>query len=202
MTRHPILTAIGTILAIAAATIAVICAIYITVIGAIAGQQILTDPEHVKPDRPGRPVAAQTAPLPLSAVGGDHPQPIIDQQAAWYAGIRDAEDTHARAQEAERLAATLRTPIVAVARPGTSRTECEGHVIPGYIIARESGCNYDAVSPPGFCSGTGCYGLYQIAGFHWNGGGCSDLTWTIPAEQDECARRLSSGGTNLAPWGG
>lgn len=78
-------------------------------------------------------------------------------------------------------------------------SSCDGKVIPAYIVMRESGCDYGAVNYDG-CGGTNCYGMYQIAGFHWNGGSCSDLNWSIPADQDECARRLSDNGNNLAPW--
>lgn len=85
-------------------------------------------------------------------------------------------------------------------------SECEGKVIPAHIVMRESRCNYGSVNWGG-CGGNNCYGMYQIDGRHWTSwgntpGACSDLNWEVSAEQDECANRLSSGGTNLRPWSG
>lgn len=110
-------------------------------------------------------------------------------------------------QEAARIAAEQRsTRAVTIQAMPSTPSECEGKVIPAYVIWRESHCNYGSVNWNG-CGGYNCYGMYQIDGRHWsnwNGtpGACSDLDWTIPAHQDECANRLSSGGTNLRPWGG
>lgn len=119
-------------------------------------------------------------------------------EAEWYAGVQAELDRQAAAAAAARVSSSPRRS------GGTSfsaPTECQGKVIPGYIVQRESGCDYGAVNPSG-CGGAGCYGLYQIHGMHWRGGGCSDLSWQNPSDQDECARRLSSGGSNLRPWGG
>lgn len=85
-------------------------------------------------------------------------------------------------------------------------SECEGKVIPAHIVMRESRCNYGSVNWGG-CGGNNCYGMYQIDGRHWTSwgntpGACSDLNWEVSSDQDECANRLSSGGTNLRPWAG
>jgi len=123
---------------------------------------------------------------------------------AFFDGIKRAEEEAAAEaeREAARIAAASKT--VVNSSSGSSfdaPSECTGKVLPAYIVQRESHCNYGAVNVTG-CGGSGCYGMYQIHGMHWNGGACSDLNWQIPADQDECASRLSSGGTNLRPWAG
>jgi hypothetical protein len=94
-------------------------------------------------------------------------------------------------------------PVGTVVHSGT----CEN--IPGWfptgIAWRESRCSYDAYNPTG-CGGHGCVGLYQFDSRHFDGwangqAACGDLNATIPSEQDECAWRLSRGGTNFQPWG-
>lgn len=99
--------------------------------------------------------------------------------------------------EAEARAVAVR-PVVP--RPTTTAQGCDGHVVPGWILQRESGCDYGAVNPTG-CSGFSCVGLYQFDLRHFTSGQCSGLDWHIPADQDECARRLIAQ-SGLAPWGG
>lgn len=100
------------------------------------------------------------------------------------------------AEEAARVAAARSTPSVRVVAAGAP-AECEGLAIPAAIAWRESRCTR------GIDTGNGYYGAYQVARFHWASGGiCEGLTWLVPAEEDECARRLSQDGTNLRPWGG
>lgn len=91
----------------------------------------------------------------------------------------------------------------AVTMPG----ECDGEpwALPVGIVWRESRCNYHVVNVDG-CGGHSCLGAYQFDARHFSGwangqAACGDLDWTIPADQHECARRLSRDGTNLAPWG-
>lgn len=93
-------------------------------------------------------------------------------------------------------------------RDAETATGCdgEGWAIPTALVWRESRCDFSAVNPGG-CGGQGCLGAYQFDARHFTGwangqAACGDLDWTIPADQHECARRLSADGTNLAPWGG
>lgn len=137
----------------------------------------------------------------------DDPVACAGYDNAWALGNAAADqqiavDNYLFAIEAERIAKEE------AAKRGSGRvapsgfdlpSDCQGKVVPAYIVQRESHCNYGAVNANG-CGGAGCYGMYQIHGMHWNGGACSDLNWEIPADQDECARRLSNDGTNLAPW--
>jgi hypothetical protein len=129
----------------------------------------------------------------------------LEQERIAVAAYLDALEQTRLAEQAAAQAAQPRTvrPQMAPSNTGFSGpSSCDGHVVPSYIVQRESGCNYGAVNGSG-CGGSGCYGMYQIAGFHWNAGGaCSDLNWTVPADQDTCARRISNNGTNLNPWGG
>lgn len=118
---------------------------------------------------------------------------IYNQQVSEYL---NAVEQDRLAKEAEEAA---KKPTGNYSQSFDMPAECEGKIIPSYIIMRESRCNYGSVNVNG-CGGAGCYGMYQIHGMHWTNGACSDLDWTIPAHQDECAYRLSSGGTNLRPW--
>lgn len=180
--------------------------------GTIIAIWVLNDPEHARPPHVEPPVAAALAPSPLAAVGGETPE------AAIQIGIAIIAEEEARAreavEEAERLAAARRAREQRVAGPGGSPVpasggpgECDGvaWVVPVGIVARESGCRFDAQSPPSFCGWYGCVGAYQFDSRHWDPGswgGCADLgDWHDPEAQHECARRLSRGGTNLAPWG-
>lgn len=108
-----------------------------------------------------------------------------------------ADSLNKIAEAGERTAATAVVASPVSASSGGGSTGCDGHVVPGYILQRESGCSYDAYNPTG-CGGSGCIGLYQLDAKHYNST-CAGLD-TSPAGQDECASRLSNGGTNLAPW--
>lgn len=115
--------------------------------------------------------------------------------------LGDLEREREAAEEAARLESARRPPSGGVAPAGT-RDACTGFVIPGDIVWRESRCDFGAVSPGGQY-----VGAYQFDARHWDAGsgwgGCADLgDWRDPEAQHECARRLSSDGTNLRPWGG
>lgn len=134
---------------------------------------------------------------------------VLVDLAAWEAGVQRAEQEAAEraAAEAAEAAAQAQRDADLRARAGSSggggsAGTCDGFVIPGDIVWAESHCNYEAVNPTG-CGGYTCVGAYQFDLRHWQpGGGCADLgDWHDPAAQDECARRLSNGGTNLRPWG-
>lgn len=114
-----------------------------------------------------------------------------------------AEEERRGLEEAARLEAARRAASSSGAGGG-GRASCEGvdWVVPVGIVVRESGCDFGAVSPGGQY-----VGAYQFDRRHWDAssgwGGCADLgDWQDPEAQHECARRLSQGGTNLAPWGG
>lgn len=114
--------------------------------------------------------------------------------SAWVEGVNRAEE---EARQLAALEAARRSVRSRVAPSGG----CEGFAIPGYIVWRESHCDYGAINYSG-CGGQGCYGAYQIHALHWSGGLCSDLTWTSPSDQDECASRLWNGGAGASHWGG
>lgn len=104
--------------------------------------------------------------------------------------------------------APVPAPAPRAAAPQSTPGECDGEawVLPTSIVWRESRCDFGAVNVGG-CGGNGCLGAYQFDARHFSGwangqAACGDLDWTIPADQHECARRLSADGTNLAPWGG
>ena len=184
---------------------AVIFTLVAALVAVFVADLISDDPEHARPPHADPPISADLpGPRPSSLVVQEATEQAMSDLEAWVAGtLEGIERDRIAAEEAERLAAARQPANSPMARTGTlNPSTCDGHIIPGYILQRESGCDYGAVSPPGFCGGNQCFGLYQISGIHWNGGGCADLDWTVPADQDECARRLSRDGTNLAPWGG
>lgn len=189
--------------------------VLVMTLSAVGVSQLLdADPEHAQPPHAARPTAGVAiGPLPLAFMGAEHPGEVITAVQAWVEGeLRHAEElaaAAAAAEEAARLEAARRTPSQPVARTGTSTPgTCDGidWAIPVGLVVRESKCNFDAQSPASFCGGYGCVGAYQFDSRHWDPnswGGCADLgDWRDPEAQHECARRLSRGGTNLAPWGG
>lgn len=89
-----------------------------------------------------------------------------------------------------------RTEPVAITAVGVGDCSALPTWFPADIGWRESNCRYDAVSPDGVY-----VGAFQIATFHWDAGACADLDWNVPAQQDECAWRLSRNGTDFGPWG-
>jgi hypothetical protein len=189
------------------AVLAFLFVIAIVVSATFTSQRIHDDPEHVRPPH-AAPADARVAIGPsLDAEQASNTADVaafLDglARAEWIAEQERLERERQDAEEAQRLEAARRAADQPVARPGTSQpASCDGHVIPGYIVQRESGCNYGAVNPTG-CSGYSCVGLYQFDLRHFTSGACRDLDWHDPAQQDECARRLSNNGTNLAPWGG
>jgi len=107
-----------------------------------------------------------------------------------------------RQAEQARLEAARRTPTVRTVPTG----DCSN--IPGWfppgVAWRESRCSYDAYNPTG-CGGNGCIGAFQFDARHFTGwqngqAACGDLEpWTVDG-QNECAWRLSRGGTYFTPW--
>jgi hypothetical protein len=157
----------------------------------LAADAIKDDPRHARPPHVAPTVAwvAQDYPDALTALEATQTLWIEEQ-------VREAE---AR-REAERLAAppvgvasSRQTPNVAVVSTGN----CKGFPawFPHHIIWRESNCTR------GIDTGNGYLGAYQVARFHWYGGACTGLSWLVAAEEDECAWRLSAGGSQLGPWG-
>lgn len=130
---------------------------------------------------------------------------IYNEQVSAYFLALEQQKVEEQRLAAAQKAVNVNAPV-ANSQSFDMPSECTGKVLPAYIIMRESHCNYGALNVNG-CGGNSCYGMYQIDGRHWsswNGtpGACNDLDWTIPSDQDECANRLSNGGTNLRPWGG
>jgi hypothetical protein len=176
------------------------------------------DPEHVKPPKAERPDAGVHlgTPAPPAVTGAD-PHATGDLILV-VAYLDQLEQERQAREEQERITAYLTGVAEEAARveaerqarsrqsnptptPGFSgSTSCDGHVIPSYIVQRESGCNYGAVNPSG-CGGNSCVGLYQFDLRHFTSGACAGLDWHNPADQDECARRISNNGSNLRPWG-
>lgn len=111
---------------------------------------------------------------------------VVLRAAVWI----EAVEAHLAAQRA-----AVSTPAPARARSYGGVGECSGFAIPDYIIERESGGNPQAVNPS-----SGAFGCGQVMPMHWNGGACDGLDRTNVDHQRECVDRLSSGGTNLAPW--
>lgn len=157
-------------------------------------------PPHRRPAATG-----QTLGSPPAIVTG-WPEGTTDLIARLGAAAIHIEEEEERERlEAERLAAARRAGDAGVARAGDrAPASCDGvdWVVPVWIVARESGCRVDAVSPDGRY-----VGAYQFDARHWDAGsgwgGCADLgDWRDPESQHECARRLSAGGTDLRPWGG
>jgi hypothetical protein len=188
-------------------------------VAGIAAQAAFDAERQSLPSRTGRPDGGRLTgpPAPVAVTGADPSTTGELVVVVTYLDALEQErlereqiDAYLAALEATRLA-DLEAQRMAQARqaagpPAPSRgtstpTGCDGHVVPAYIVQRESGCDYGAVNPTG-CGGNGCVGLYQFDTRHFTSGACSDLDWHSPADQDECARRLSNGGTNLAPWGG
>ena len=129
------------------------------------------------------------------------------EEARLAAEVAAAEEA-ARMKEQQQIAQQAPSPV-AVSQTGPDGA-CDGinWVVPVYIVYRESHCNFLAVNQNG-CGGYSCVGAYQFDRRHWipreegGWGGCADLgDWQIPANQHECASRMSRGGTYLAPWGG
>lgn len=157
--------------------------------GLVVRFALATPGEHPPHAAPPEAEATGTA-LPLAAVGGDEPAQVIANLIAWIEGEQ-------RAQETARMATAGSSAVSNVVSTG-SREACDN--IPAWfphdIAWRESNCIR------GLDTSNGYYSFAQIAGFHWFGGICDGLTWTIPAEEDECVDRLSQHGTRLGPWGG
>lgn len=80
--------------------------------------------------------------------------------------------------------------------------DCTNPIVPESVARRESGCRWDAQSPPSFCGGRGCTGFFQLDNGHfyavspWNNnvpGACYGLDPSTREGQIECASRLGPG---------
>jgi len=157
-----------------------------------------THPPHARPAAMG----GGTGAAPAEVSGAAHAGEVF----VFVEGVAREEWFKVVAEEEARRAAVAATrPRAAERRVSSGGGSCSGFVIPGDIVWGESRCDYGAVNPSG-CSGYSCVGAYQFDARHWDAssgwGGCADLgDWQVPANQDECARRLSRDGTYLAPWG-
>jgi hypothetical protein len=164
-----------------------------------------------EPPPPARPAGA---PQPFDAA---LPVEVIEGQLFEAARVAaEAERERAEREEAEKVAqaGTDRVRPVVPGPPTSPEQGCAGPGwwIPDWILRAESGCRLDAYNPTG-CGRRGCVGAAQLDLGHfaadspWNdspavSGQCHGLDpWSIP-DQQECVRRLSNDGTNLAAWGG
>lgn len=75
-----------------------------------------------------------------------------------------------------------------------------GDYPPCSVVQRESRGSYTAINPTG-CGGYGCFGKWQFSG-EWAGklGLPVDIAAATPAQQDEAARELWSGGAGCSNW--
>lgn len=138
----------------------------------------VSHPPHVAP-----PEAEAYGIVALAAVGGEIPGDVIAEFGVWIEGVQRA---------AQEMAAVSAPAVVPVVIPG----DCEGFVLPAAIVWRESKCQRLGDSQNGY------YGAYQIGALHWGPSGlCSDLSWSVPAEEDECALRLWGDGAGAGHWG-
>jgi hypothetical protein len=165
------------------------------------------------PPKGERPTADATHPLPLAAVGGDSHVAATGPIIAWIEGVARAEwfAGVAAAEETARIEAARAARSAGVAAPRAGGTcGLDGWAVPDSVLWRESRCVLDAFNATG-CGGRGCVGAAQIDRGHfavvspWNAGVsgvCADLDAGVIADQQECVRRLSNDGQNLAPWGG
>lgn len=165
------------------------------------------DPSPLPPHAARPTAGVATEPLPLAVAGADTAMEVVVNLTAWAEGVARHEQEVAAA-EAARVEAARRAGSTGTARAGSVPGQCDGiaWAIPVELVIKESKCSFDAQSPQSFCGGHGCVGAYQFDSRHWDPnswGGCADLgDWRDPEAQHECARRLSSDGTNLGPWGG
>lgn len=182
-------------------------AIVVAVTVGLVAVRIHDDPEHIRPPHAVRLTGAIVQQGEPDIYGA-----VADTRAAWFANEERLQ--RERDEAIAKYLSDLAAFFEAVARQNQARpqsagtsgpstrtpTACDGHVVPAYIVQRESGCDYGAVNPTG-CGGASCVGLYQFDLRHFTSGQCVGLDWHNPADQDECARRISNNGTNLKPWG-
>lgn len=150
---------------------------------AALGVQLL-HPPHVERPTADAPEPSATAPL---AVVGVVTEDALAPAIEFVRGIVEEEQRMDRArQDASRRMAPVGSPQACGGFP---------EWFPHWIIWRESNCIR------GLDTNNGYRSAYQIWDRHWFGGICDGLTWTDPAQEDECADRLSQHGTRLGPWG-
>lgn len=183
-------------------------ALAVVSLGAVAA------PDPGRPPHVERPTAGASAPIPLAATGGEQPAAVVEwvegeARARWFEGVLAAEEA-ARLEAARRVAAER----VAAPRAGGQGASVECAAIaaefglPSWVLERESGCGANNWNGTG-CGGRGCIGPTQLDLGHfanpspWGGvGACWGLDPYSVADQQECVRRLSGDGSNLAPWRG
>lgn len=155
--------------------------LYIVCVAIITGLLIrvtVSHPPHVEP-----PVAEVFGPMPLVVSGAVYPGDVIERFRVFVEELIRAE---------ESLVAVGKRTVPPVVVTG----DCEGFVLPTEIVWRESKCQRLGDSANGY------YGAYQIGALHWGPGGvCADLSWDIPAQEDECALRLWNDGAGARHWG-
>lgn len=94
----------------------------------------------------------------------------------------------------------IAAPVVRSGSWPASFEPCGGDLPPCWVVATESGGDYNAVNWSG-CGGRGCYGKWQFSG-EWAcklGLPCDLLTAT-PEQQDEAARILFDNGRGCRNW--
>lgn len=157
-------------------------------------------PPHVRPAAMGGAIGNEAA----DAVAAGDLVAWLEgvDRAEWYRGVQEELDRQAAEEAAALVAQSRARSTTGVPRSGAPAS-CAGvaWVVPVDIVIGESGCSFDAYNATG-CGGYGCVGAYQFDTRHFGSwGGCADLNPALPEDQHECARRLSSDGANLAPWG-
>jgi hypothetical protein len=162
------------------------------VLAAFAAVALVThdDPERVVRATPA--TTTSSAPVPSSAPTTTTTEPEVVRSEPI-----EVNRTDPVVQPAPPVQVVQPQPAPA---PAPAAQTCgDGYVIPGTIVWNESRCDPNAIN-----QSSGAFGLYQILPMHWAPGGvCDDLAATRSnvQSQNECAWRLSKGGTNLKPWG-
>lgn len=133
---------------------------------------------------------------PVDQAVRQHEERIINEYLA-------AEEAR-RQKDLEAAMAAARPAPVATATPTGDCSNIPAW-FPTGIAWRESHCSYDAYNPTG-CGGYGCIGAFQFDARHFTGwangqSACGDLDPGTVDGQNECAWRLSRGGTQFGAWG-
>lgn len=164
----------------------------LAVISIGAHSAVAEHPPHVAPA-----AAPVSAPVPLAAVGGDHPGDVF---AAFDVWVREVEREQKEREAEAAMAAARRNPSSSVADRGAESGvgDCTGFTLPDAVIIRESRGNPYAVN-----ASSGAFGCAQVMPVHWNpGGACEGLDRYSIEDQRTCVGWLSEDGTRLSPWGG
>lgn len=163
----------------------------LAIVSVAARNAVAKHPPHVAPA-----AAPVSAPVPLAAVGGDHPGDVF---AAFDVWVREVEREQEEREAEAAMAAARRDPVGSVVGGGTFEGvgDCTGFSIPDAIIHRESRGDPFAVN-----ASSGAFGCAQVMPVHWNpGGACAGLDRFSIEDQRTCVGWLSEDGTRLSPWG-